>query len=120
MSSKKKRIPTYKLGFRKALYSTIPIGAFTWLLVFVYLGSSTVEGVVVTAAMIFLSFLTFFVIDYRVDYKRLMMLERISKNISKKRFEEMDDQTSSSNDELDYVIKKLVKSNRTVERESND
>ena len=29
----------------------------------------------------------------------------------------MDDQTSSSNDELDYVIKKLVKSNRTVERE---
>ena len=117
MSSKKKRIPTYKLGFRKALYSTIPIGVFTWLLVFVYLGSSTVEGVVVTAAMIFLSFLTFFVIDYRVDYKRLMMLERISKNISKKRFEEMDDQTSSSNDELDYVIKKLVKSNRTVERE---
>ena len=89
----------------------------TWLLVFVYLGSSTVEGVVVTALMIFLSFLTFFVIDYRVDYKRLMMLERISKNISKKRFEEMDDQTSSSNDELDYVIKKLVKSNRTVERE---
>ena len=117
MSSKKKRIPTYKLGFRKALYSTIPIGVFTWLLVFVYLGCSTVEGVVVTAAMIFLSFLTFFVIDYRVDYKRLMMLERISKNISKKRFEEMDDQTSSSNDELDYVIKKLVKSNRTVERE---
>lgn len=117
MSSKKKRIPTYKLGFRKALYSTIPIGVFTWLLVFVYLGSSTVEGVVVTAAMIFLNFLTFFVIDYRVDYKRLMMLERISKNISKKRFEEMDDQTSSSNDELDYVIKKLVKSNRTVERE---
>lgn len=117
MSSKKKRIPTYKLGFRKALYSTIPIGVFTWLLVFVYLGSSTFEGVVVTAAMIFLNFLTFFVIDYRVDYKRLMMLERISKNISKKRFEEMDDQTSSSNDELDYVIKKLVKSNRTVERE---
>lgn len=117
MSSKKKRIPTYKLGFRKALYSTIPIGVFTWLLVFVCLGSSTVEGVVVTAAMIFLSFLTFFVIDYRVDYKRLIMLERISKNISKKRFEEMDDQTSSSNDELDYVIKKLVKSNRTVERE---
>jgi two-component system, OmpR family, phosphate regulon sensor histidine kinase PhoR len=117
MSSKKRRIPTYKLGFRKALYSTIPIGIFTWVLVFVYLGSSTVEGVVVTAAMIFLSFLTFFVIDYRVDYKRLMMLERISKNISKKRFEEMDDQTSSSNDELDYVIKKLVKSNRTVERE---
>ncbi len=117
MNSKKKRIPTYKLGFRKALYSTIPIGVFTWLLVFVYLSSSTVEGVVVTVAMIFLSFLTFFVIDYRVDYKRLMMLERISKNISKKRFEEMDDQTSSSNDELDYVIKKLVKSNRTVERE---
>lgn len=117
MSSKKKRIPTYKLGFRKALYSTAPIGVFTWLLVFVYLGSSTLQGIVVTAAMIFLSFLTFFVIDYRVDYKRLIMLERISKNISKKRFEEMDDQTSSSNDELDYVIKKLVKSNRTVERE---
>ena len=117
MSSKKKRMPTYKLGFRKALYSTIPTGVFTWLLVFVYLGSSTIEGVVVTSAMIFLSFLTFFVIDYRVDYKRLIMLERISKNISKKRFEEMDDQTSSSNDELDYVIKKLVKSNQTVERE---
>ena len=84
---------------------------------FVYLGSSTIEGIVATATMIFLSFMTFLIIDYRVDYKRLMMLERISKNISKKRFEEMDDQTSSSNDELDYVIKKLVKSNRTVERE---
>ena len=117
MSGRKKGIRAYKLGFRKALYSTIPIGAITWVLVFVYLGSSTIEGIVATATMIFLSFMTFFIIDYKVDYKRLMMLERISKNISKKRFEEMDDQTSSSNDELDYVIKKLVKSNRTVERE---
>lgn len=117
MSGRKKGIRAYKLGFRKALYSTIPIGAITWILVFVYLGSSTIEGIVATATMIFLSFMTFFIIDYKVDYKRLMMLERISKNISKKRFEEMDDQTSSSNDELDYVIKKLVKSNRTVERE---
>ena len=117
MSKKKGGIRAYKLGFRKALYSTIPIGFFTWVLVFVYLGSSTIEGIMVTATMIFLSFMTFLIIDYRVDYKRLMMLERISKNISKKKFEEMDDQTSSSNDELDYVIKKLLKSNRTVERE---
>ena len=117
MSGRKKGIRAYKLGFRKALYSTIPIGAITWVLVFVYLGSSPIEGIVATATMIFLCFMTFFIIDYKVDYKRLIMLERISKNISKKRFEEMDDQTSSSNDELDYVIKKLVKSNRTVERE---
>ena len=117
MSRGNKRIPIYKLGFRKALYSAIPIGGFTWGLVFVYFGRSITEGIVATATMGILSFLTFFIIDYKVDYKRLMMLERISKNISKKRFEEVDDQTSSTNDELDYVIKKLVKSNRTVERE---
>tara|TARA_B100000963_G_scaffold356526_1_gene376789 strand:- start:244 stop:1368 length:1125 start_codon:yes stop_codon:yes gene_type:complete len=117
MSGGNKRISLYKLGFRKALYSAIPIGGFTWGLLFVYFGTSIVEGIVAAVGMIFLSFLTFFIIDYKVDYKRLMMLERISKNISKKRFEEIDDQTSSSNDELDYVIKKLVKSNRTVERE---
>ena len=117
MSRGNKRIPIYKLGFRKALYGAIPIVGFTWGLVFVYFGSSIAEGIVATATMGILSFLTFFIIDYKVDYKRLMMLERISKNISKKRFEEVDDQTSSTNDELDYVIKKLVKSNRTVERE---
>jgi len=117
MSKKKGGIRAYKLGFRKALYSTIPIGFFTWVLIFVYLGSSTIEGIVATATMIFLSFMTFLIIDYRVDYKRLMMLERISTSISKKRFEEMDDQTSSSDDDLDYVIKRLVNSNRTVERE---
>ena len=83
MSKKKGGIRAYKLGFRKALYSTIPIGFFTWVLVFVYLGSSTIEGIVATATIIFLSFMTFLIIDYRVDYKRLLMLERISKNISK-------------------------------------
>ena len=82
MSRGNKRIPIYKLGLRKALYSAIPIGGLTWGLVFVYFGSSIAEGIVATAAMGILSFLTFFIIDYKVDYKRLMMLERISKNIS--------------------------------------
>ena len=84
MSRGNNRIPIYKLGFRKALYGAILIGGFTWGLVFVYFDSSIAEGIVATAAMGILSFLTFFTIDYKVDYKRLMMLERISKTSQKK------------------------------------
>jgi two-component system phosphate regulon sensor histidine kinase PhoR len=63
---------------------------------------------------------TFFVayfVSFSLQFRRIQVLEQVSKNISKKRFEEIEDLRTLYDDELDYIIKHLIKSSRTVERE---
>jgi two-component system phosphate regulon sensor histidine kinase PhoR len=117
MSQKKKRATLYKLGLRKALYASLLLGGIFWVLVFLVLQTETPQAIFSTAVFVFATAIVVYFIEYKTDYQRLMALERLSKNISKKRFEDIEDHRSGSNDELDYVIKKAIQSNRTVERE---
>jgi len=117
MSREKKRTRLYKLGLRKALYTSMVLGGVFWALVFLVLKAETPDAIVSTLLFVFATAITGYIIEYKTDYQRIQVLERLSKNISKKRFEDIDDHRSGSNDELDYVIKKAIQSNQTVERE---
>ena len=117
MSRDKKKIRVYKLGLRKALYVSLVLGGVFWALVFLVLKAETPDAIVSTLLFVFVTAITVYIIEYKTDFQRIQVLERLSKNISKKRFEDIDDHRSGSNDELDYVIKKAIQSNRTVERE---
>jgi two-component system phosphate regulon sensor histidine kinase PhoR len=117
MSRDKKKIRVYKLGLRKALYVSLVLGGVFWTLVFLVLKAETPDAIVSTLLFVFVTAITVYIIEYKTDFQRIQVLERLSKNISKKRFEDIDDHRSGSNDELDYVIKKAIQSNRTVERE---
>ncbi|GAB5410513.1 MAG: ATP-binding protein [Balneolaceae bacterium] len=63
------------------------------------------------------AFVTSYVVSFTLQFRRIQVLEQVSKNISKKRFEEIEDLRTSYQDELDYIIKHLIKSSRTVETE---
>ena len=75
------------------------------------------ESLLITFLVLLSTFLTSYIVGSRLQFQRIKVLERVSKNISKKRFEEIEDLRTNYNDELDYIIKHLIKSSRTVERE---
>jgi len=116
-AKKRKEIPLFKLGLRIAIYSAaisvllslLAFTVFTELPFLDNLLASLFAGLGVLVITYFTS--------YFLEYKRLRVLEQISRNISKKRFEEYEDIRTKYNDEIDYLVKHLVKSSRTVERE---
>lgn len=117
MKGRKKGILIFKLGLRIALYSSAASGLIS-LLAFVIFSPFTFLNVVIISVCITVGvFLTTYLTANSLEYKRLEVLERISRNISKKRFEEYEDITTKYNDEIDYLVKHLVKSSRTVEHE---
>lgn len=114
---KRKRFPVFKLGLRVALYSSVISAGISVIAFFSFtkLDLLTV-GIITTGIGVGVFFVTYLA-NYSLGYKRLEVLEQISRNISKKRFEEYEDITINHNDEIDYLVKHLVKSSRTVERE---
>ncbi len=58
-----------------------------------------------------------YVISYLILYQRLKTINRITKNIAKKRFEEYNNINTGHRDELDYLITQSVRASKTVERE---
>lgn len=116
MSSKEKSRRVYKLGIRIAFYTSL-ISAFVSFLILVVFKHPLTEAALLAGLVSFFTFFTSYLVSYRLEFKRIQVLERVSKNISKKRFEEVEDLRTQYNDELDYIIKHLIKSSRTVERE---
>ncbi|MTI87336.1 MAG: hypothetical protein FH748_05140 [Balneolaceae bacterium] len=114
---KKKRRQVYKLGIRMAIYTAILSSLVIFCLL--WLGYEFEAKEAGTAALLSAAIICFFTyaISFALEYKRLETLERISKNISRKRFMEYEDVTTTYNDEVDYLIKQGVKSSRTIERE---
>lgn len=77
----------------------------------------TGPSLTISISILFGIFLTTYVVSFALQFRRIQVLEQVSKNISKKRFEEIEDLRTFYDDELDYIIKHLIKSSRTVERE---
>ncbi|NET36134.1 MAG: hypothetical protein F6K19_29600 [Cyanothece sp. SIO1E1] len=117
MTKKKNRgRAVYKLGIRIAIYTAI-ISAIISFLIIYFFDHGIQESLFLSAFVLVGTFLTSYLVNYRLQYRRIKVLERVSKNISKKRFEEIEDLRTQYEDEMDYIIKHLIKSSRTVERE---
>ncbi|MEQ8578766.1 MAG: ATP-binding protein [Balneola sp.] len=116
-ASKKKKIGLFKLGLRIALYSSLVSGASSFLVLIIFYNLSLLSTAIAACAIAFLVLLISYFFNYKLQYKRLEKLEEISRNISKKRFEEYQGITTNYGDEVDYLVKHFVKSSRTIERE---
>ncbi len=106
----------YKLGLRIAIYTSVISAIITFALIY-FFDHGTQESFQLSGLVLFSTFITSYFVGYRLQFRRIKVLERVSKNISKKRFEEIEDLRTNYEDELDYIIKHLIKSSRTVERE---
>lgn len=116
MTKSRKKGRLFKLGIRISIYTSF-ISAIVSFLILLAIKLPVQESLVISLLIMACTFVTNYLINYRLQYRRIKVLERVSKNISKKRFEEIEDLRTSYDDELDYIIKHLIKSSRTVERE---
>ena len=114
--SKSKDRRFYKLGLRIAFYTSF-ISSFASFIILISFRHPTNEALLLSSLVLVSTFVTSYFVGYKLEFRRIKVLERVSKNISKKRFEEVEDLRTQHNDELDYIIKHLIKSSRTVERE---
>lgn len=117
MSKSRRRSRVYKLGIRLAIYTSVVSAAFTYLLTWFFFEASSEESITISLSMLVVIFITTYVVSFALQFRRIQVLEQVSKNISKKRFEEIEDLRTLYDDELDYIIKHLIKSSRTVESE---
>jgi two-component system phosphate regulon sensor histidine kinase PhoR len=116
-AAKKKKFELFRLGFRVALYSSLTSGALSFLVLLLFSELIWTNALIVTAIVILTIFFISYFFNYKLQFRRLDKLEEISRNISKKRFEEYQDITTKYNDEVDFLIKRFAKSSRTIERE---
>ncbi|MEQ9309776.1 MAG: ATP-binding protein [Balneolaceae bacterium] len=117
MSKSRRNSKVYKLGIRIALYTSLISALFSFLVMWQFYGMESRASGIVAFIILLGTFITSYVVSFALQFRRIQVLEQVSKNISKKRFEEIDDVRTSYQDELDYIIKHLIKSSRTVERE---
>ena len=108
---------TSRLAFRSALFSGLCVSALGIGLSLILFSSTMVRTLLLGATLGLLSFCVVYYIIYRIQFARLETLNRITRNIARKRFEDYDDLPSGGRDELDYLIKQSIRASKTVERE---
>ncbi len=117
MSRTRRRSKVYKLGIRLALYTSVLSAGVSYLLMWLVFEMNTDQVLTIALSLLLGIFITTYIVSFALQFRRIQVLEQVSKNISKKRFEEIEDLRTLYDDELDYIIKHLIKSSRTVERE---
>src|SRR5690554_2973060 len=116
-SKKRKKAKIFKLGLRLSFYTALASGLFMLLLSWIVEPAIISFNVWFVSAFTILIFVTSYIVSSALEYRRLQTLEKIAKNIARKRFEEYGEITSGRNDEIDYLIVQLIKASRTVEHE---
>lgn len=107
----------FRLGIRAAFYVTIVSAGALFLLTWLAYGFSVKESLTLSALLGGVIFLVTYGTLYFILHKRIDTIERLFKNIARKRFMEYEDVTSNKHDEIDYLVKQGIKSSRTIERE---
>ncbi|NIR48275.1 hypothetical protein GWN75_07795, partial [candidate division KSB1 bacterium] len=113
---KKKSWSIYKLGLRTAVYTAILTSIVLFLVLWLAYGFVPKEAGTFAGLFTVLVFIVTYGVNFSLEYRRLETLERITKNIIRKRFMEYEDVTTTYHDEVDYLIKQAIKSSRTIER----
>lgn len=105
------------LSLRTAFPSAIFIGLFTTVLVY-YAGVFLLyQAIAFGAAVLLISFVIIYIISARLHNERMKQLNKILKDISRKKFKEYENDTAGSPDELDLIIHRTVKASDSVNRE---
>lgn len=106
-----------RLSFRAALFSGLVIGGLNTGLSLLIFGSSLGRAFLFGFIVMICSFGVVYYTIYRMQFSRMETLNRINRNIARKRFEDYENLSTSGHDELDYLIKQAIRASKTVERE---
>lgn len=105
------------LSFRIAGITAVLSAVIILLLNILFSSIAPLSNLIMSVSGALLIAIAVYVISYRIHNDRLNALKRITKNITKKRFEDYANLNDEQKDELDYVVKQAVRASRTVERE---
>lgn len=105
------------LSFRIAGITAVLAAIIILLLTIVFSNATLLSNLIMSVSGALLIAMAVYVISYRIHNDRLKALKKITKNITKKRFEDYANLNNNQKDELDYLVKQSVRASRTVERE---
>ncbi|MDZ7716513.1 MAG: ATP-binding protein [Balneolaceae bacterium] len=106
-----------RLAFRSALLAGLSIGGADVAISVFFFDAALSNSLSHAAALFFTSFVLVYLTIYKVQFSRLETLNRISRNIARKRFEDYENLSPANRDELDYLVKQSIRASKTVERE---
>lgn len=106
-----------RLAFRSALVSALLVGVVSGILPFFFFNISLSTACFFALALSLTSFIIIYFVIYRIQFSRLEKLNRVTRNIARKRFEDYENLVTDNIDELDYLIRQSIRASKTVERE---
>jgi two-component system phosphate regulon sensor histidine kinase PhoR len=106
-----------RLALRSAFFSGLLTGVTTVGLSMAYFSSSLTSALLFGGLLALLCFAVVYFVIYWVQFNRLEQLNKIHRNIARKRFADYTELTTDGKDELDYLIKQSIRASKTVERE---
>lgn len=106
-----------RLAFRSAIFSALCIGSADIAISVFYYGSALSQSLVHGLILSLISFAIVYFTIYKIQFSRLESINRITHNITNKRFEDYDNLGNQNKDELDYLVKQSIRASKTVERE---
>lgn len=106
-----------RLALRIAVYVALLVGSLDLLLFLFYVQAGWLESILIASILSLITAAIVYYVIFSIQFTRLESLNRITRNIARKRFEDYDDITSDGRDELDYLIKQSIRASKTVERE---
>lgn len=115
--SKEKKKGVYRYGVRAGLFTSFTSALILFVVLIFGYDFVVKEAATLSLMMGIFIFIITYTTVYYLSYKRLKTIERLMKNISRKRFMEYDEVSSRKKDEIDYLVKQGIKSSRTIERE---
>lgn len=115
--SKKKRKGLYKLGLRAGFLIAFISGLLLFLISFLGFGIQVDVAVRLSAITAVFILVVVYTVLFISTYKRFEIIERLYKNMARKRFVDYSDLDIQNRDEVDYLLRQGIKSSRTIERE---
>lgn len=106
-----------RLAFRNALVSALLVGIAGGLLSLLFFNAGLSVSAWFALALAPITFGLVYAAIYRIQFTRLEKLNRVTRNIARKRFEDYENLVTDNNDELDYLIRQSIRASKTVERE---
>lgn len=106
-----------RLAFRCALLISIFLSIAAGLGAYLLFEAPSTRILWAAVLMLVLSFGLVYGVIYRIQFRRLETLNRITRNIARKRFDDYENLDTLGKDELDYLIRQTIRASKTVERE---
>lgn len=118
MSSTNKKKGIFRFGIRAGFLISVLSALGLFFITWIGFGISTDQALKISGVSAVVVFLVVYAVLYLLTNKRLHLIERLFKNMARKRFMEYADlDEPHRKDEIDYLVKQGIKSSRTIERE---